>query len=169
MSSQRIEHGLRLSCTNVDKFQTCQKSQTTHLQHKQIIGSNMKITLLQPPVPPNNLLISYNLNRMDILPAVLANFMKVSSIVLSTALRDPGIRLRATAMAPFVSSSVAPGWDSSIFVRNTSNQTKYLPMILYISSYSKAIRNSSELSKYELDAKCCYSKATKHVKEIIIT
>ena len=69
----------------------------------------MKITLLQPPVPPNNLLISYNLNRMDILPAVLANFMKVSSIVLSTALRDPGIRLRATAMAPFVSSSVAPG------------------------------------------------------------
>ena len=56
----------------------------------------------------------------------MADFINVSSIVLSTALRAPGIRDLATAMAPFLSRSVAPGCDSSKLVMNTSNQSKYL-------------------------------------------
>ena len=60
------------------------------------------------------------------LPDDLANRMKVSSIVLSTALSAPGIIERATAIAPLVSRSLAPGCVFSKFVRWTSSQTRYL-------------------------------------------
>lgn len=51
------------------------------------------------------------------LPGDLAKRINVSSIVLSTALRDPGIIERATAIAPFASKSLAPGCVFSMFVR----------------------------------------------------
>lgn len=52
--------------------------------------------------------------------------MNVSSMVLSTALSDPGIKERATAIAPFLSRSVAPGCVVSRLVRNMSSHAKYL-------------------------------------------
>jgi len=61
-----------------------------------------------------------------IIPADFANFMNVSSMVLSTALKAPGISDRATAMPPFLSNSLAPGCDLSMFVKNKSNHTKNL-------------------------------------------
>ena len=60
------------------------------------------------------------------LPDDLAKRMNVSSIVLSTALSAPGIIERATAIAPLVSRSLAPGCVLSMFVRWTSSQTRYL-------------------------------------------
>lgn len=54
--------------------------------------------------------------------------MKLSSMVLSTADKEPGMSDLATAIAPFLRSSEAPGWLSSIFVRKTSNQERYLEM-----------------------------------------
>lgn len=62
------------------------------------------------------------------LPGDLAKRMNVSSIVLSTALSAPGIIERATAIASFVSSSLAPGCVFSRFVRWSSCQTRYLGM-----------------------------------------
>lgn len=60
------------------------------------------------------------------LPDDFAKRMNVSSIVLSTALSAPGIIERATAIAPLVSRSLAPGCVFSMFVRWISSQTRYL-------------------------------------------
>lgn len=59
-------------------------------------------------------------------PEDFAKRMNVSSIVLSTALSAPGIIERATAIAPLVSSSFAPGCVLSRFIRKSSSQTRYL-------------------------------------------
>lgn len=66
------------------------------------------------------------LDEIHDLPDDLAKRMNVSSIVLSTALSAPGIIERATAIAPLVSRSLAPGCVFSMFVRWTSSQTRYL-------------------------------------------
>lgn len=68
----------------------------------------------------------------DTSPFDFANFMKVSSIVLSTALSAPGMRERATAMAPFLSRSVAPGCDNSILLRKASSHTRYLQEVITV-------------------------------------
>ena len=70
----------------------------------------------------NMLHLSYPVIHED-----FANFINVSSMVLSTALRASRIKEQATAMASFVSSSVAPGCVDSILVRKASNQVRYLP------------------------------------------
>ena len=46
---------------------------------------------------------------MQYTPDDLANFIKVSSMVLSTALKAPGTRERATAISPFSKRVLAPG------------------------------------------------------------
>lgn len=60
------------------------------------------------------------------LPDDFTNFMNVSSIVLSTAERAPGMRLRATAIPPFARRSLAPGCVSSILCKKTLYQVRYL-------------------------------------------
>ena len=52
--------------------------------------------------------------------------MKVSSIVLSTALSAPGIIERATPIAPLVIRYLAPGWVFSKFVKWMSSHARYL-------------------------------------------
>ena len=66
------------------------------------------------------------LDEINDLPDDLAKRINISSIVLSTALSAPGIIERATAMAPLVSRSLAPGCVFSRFVRWTSSQVRYL-------------------------------------------
>lgn len=61
-----------------------------------------------------------------LVPEDLANVMKVSSMILSTAERAPRIRDCATAMAPRLMNSRSPGWERSMLVRNASNQIRYL-------------------------------------------
>ena len=113
--------------TNVGRRQTLRKVQTVLLQCKNdysVDKNGMHIYMIIWD-HYGKYIKCVNMVLSDI-PADFANFMKVSSIVLSTALRAPGIRERATAMPPFSRSSLAPGWESSMLVRNNSNQVKYL-------------------------------------------
>ena len=65
-----------------------------------------------------------------LLPEDFANFMKVASIVLSTADRDLGMRDLATPMAPQSMSSIAPGWLMSKLVMKVTNHVRYLSKLI---------------------------------------
>jgi hypothetical protein len=69
--------------------------------------------------------------------------MKVSSIVLSTGHLFPGTKDLATLMAPHFNKYVAPGWDISMFSKNTEKKLQ-ISSIIFPSKTEKEITHQEK-------------------------